>query len=202
MKLPGFNAESSLGPSKTAYFAKNVSGGSTAADAARGAVLPARRRQQSCATKYKAFISHYFPVTVCRPIFHDLSNSVATMARVGPGALDGTLGPRAGALLKSGSSLINRIGLQECRTVALPFIAEVTTRQNCEDTIPDSSEMVVYGHPELTTFWTGGIENIPAPYNSGWFGVMENSCSCCAPLFQCPDGSCKPMGVSCEQHPA
>jgi len=203
MKLPGFNAESSLGPSRTAYFAKNVSGDSNAAHSTRGTVLPARRRQQSCATKYSAYISHYFPVTVCRPIFNDLSNSVATMARVAPGPLSGTFGPRAGTMLKSAASSVNRIGaLQDCRTVALPFIAEVTTTQNCEDSLPESSEMVVYGHPELRTVWTGGIENIPAPYNSGWFGVMGNSCSCCPPLTECPDGRCVPRGVDCDQHPA
>jgi len=46
------------------------------------------------------------------------------------------------------------------------------------------------------------ISNIPAPHNPNWFSLVGNSCSCCAPLFECPDGSCKPMGVSCDQHPA
>ena len=201
MKLPGFNAESSLGPSQTTYFAKN-SGGLSAADATRGAVLPARRRQQSCSTKYSAYISHHFPVTVCRPLFNDLSNSVATMAKVGPGGTVGAFGS-SGLALKSAGSQLARFGiLQDCRVVFLPFIADVTTTQNCEDSLPDTSVLEVYGHPELSTSWTGGISNIPAPHNPNWFGLVGNSCSCCAPLFECPDGSCKPMGVSCDQHPA
>ena len=203
MKLPGFNAESSLGPSKTAYFAKNVSGGLSAADPTRGTVLPAKRRQQSCSTKYSAYISHHFPVTVCRPLFNDLSNSVATMARVGSGGPVGAFGSRGLTDLKSAGSRLARFGiLQDCRVVFLPFIADVTTTQNCEDSLPDSSVLEVYGHPELSAHWTGGIGNIPAPHNPNWFGLVGNSCSCCAPLIECPDGSCKPMGVSCDQHPA
>ena len=202
MKLPGFNAESSLGPSQTAYFGNNVSGGSSAAHGTRGTVVPARRRQQSCSTKYSAYISHHFPVTVCRPLFNDLSNSVATMAKVGPGGPVGAFGSR-GLALKSAGSQLARFGiLQDCRVVFLPFIADVTTTQNCEDSLPDTSVLEVYGHPELSTSWTGGISNIPAPHNPNWFSLVGNSCSCCAPLFECPDGSCKPMGVSCDQHPA
>lgn len=196
MKLPGFNAESSLGPSQGTYLAGKTSNGS-----APGAeILAARRREQSCTTKYKAYISAYFPVTVCRPIFNDLSNSVATMAKAAPGSPTGSRGL---SVLNSPRGQLGKFGaLQDCRTVALPFIADVTTTQACDDLIPDTSVLEIWGHPELSTSWNGGIEHLPAPYDQAWFGVAGSSCSCCAPFTQCPDGRCVLHQTSCDQHPA
>ena len=198
MNLPGFSAESSLGPSTSTYVAKNAFSG-----AARGTVLPAKARQQSCETKYGAYISHWFPVTVCRPIFNDPGGSVAASAKLGPGGLAGTFGSLAGTAIQlPGARRIRPGAFQDCHTVALPFIADVTTTQACDDTIPDTSVMKVYGHPELTTIWTGGINEIPAPFNPGWFGLTGNSCGCCGGFIECPDGSCKPFGTSCDHVPA
>lgn len=180
MNLPGFNAEWSLGPSAGGYRGKNVFGSSGTAEMARRTVLPAKSRQQSCSTKYSAYISHWFPVTVCRPINAS----------------------RALGSLKSRAPRITRFGgLQDCHVINLPFIAEVTTTEWCEDSIPDSSVMEVSGHPELTTQWTGRIEDIPEPYNPNWFTFMGQDCHCCGGLTECPDGRCLPKGVSCDLQP-
>src|SRR5215813_5524681 len=203
MKLPGFNAESSLAPSKGTYSAKNLSLSGASAQTGRGTVVPAKPRQQWCETKYRAYVSHWFPVTVCRPLSVDLSNSVAAMAKVGPSGLTGTFDSRAGTALQlRGAQKIKPGAFQDCRTVALPFIADVTTTEACDDAIPDLSVMKVYGHPELTTVWNGGINDIPAPYNPGWFGQVGQDCGCCGGFQECPDGSCKPLGVSCDNVPA
>jgi hypothetical protein len=180
MNLLGFNAEWSLGPSAGGYRGKNVFGGSGTAEMARGTVLPAKARQRSCRTKYSAYLSHWFPVTVCKPI----------------------IASRAVGSLKSRAPWITRFGVpQDCRVITLPFIAEVTTTESCEDTIPDSSVMEVFSHPELTIHWTGRIEDIPEPYNPNWFTFMGQSCSCCAGFTACLDGRCLPKGVSCDLHP-
>jgi hypothetical protein len=179
MNLPGFNAEWSLGPSTGGYRGKNVFRGSGTTEMARRTVLPAEARQQSCSTKYSAYISHWFPVTVCRPINAS----------------------RAAESFKSRAPRMTRFVPQDCHVINLPFIADVTTMKSCEDTIPDSSVMEVSGHPELTIHWTGRIEDIPKPYNPNWFTFMGESCHCCAPLTECPDGRCLPKGVSCDLHP-
>ena len=196
MKLPGFTAEMSVGPSASVYrpTARGASLGQRS-----GGVRPALKRARFCQTKYSGGVSHYFPVTVCESIFPDLESSVATMAAAGPLNRQTILAPGAAKSFNVSS----RLGrFQRCRTVALPFIGEVTTTQNCEDSIPDSSVLEVQGHPELTTFWTGGINEIPAPYNPGWFGSVHVSCSCCGGKIECPDGTCIPPNQSCTQHPA
>ncbi|HYG78894.1 MAG TPA: hypothetical protein VD861_00820 [Pyrinomonadaceae bacterium] len=127
---------------------------------------------------------------------------MATMARVGPGVPGRTFAPLGVKSLNSPATRVARFGrLQDCRVYALPFIADVTTTEACDDNIPDSSTMEVYGHPELTLHWTGGINDIPAPYNPGWFTFLGQTCNCCGGFTQCTDGRCVPRGVSCEQHP-
>lgn len=197
MKLPGFNAESSLAPSAAAYRKRNTLGVLNNQPAS-GVVRPALRRPQWCQTKYKAYISHHFPVTVCEPLVPDLSGSVATMAATSPVGRQTPITPRTARTLGP----TNRFArFQNCRVVALPFIGEVTTTQNCDDSIPDSSSLEVYGHPELTTHWTGGINEMPPPFNRDWFGVAGHSCGCCAGFTDCFDGRCLPRGASCSQHP-
>jgi hypothetical protein len=122
------------------------------------------------------------------------------MAAAGPNSPDRSVTPRAVA---SRTSRTNRFGiLQDCRVIAHPFIGEVTTIQSCEDTTPDSSQLIVQGHPELTTRWTGGINEIPPQFNRNWFTFMGQSCGCCGGLTDCFDGRCVPHGVSCDFHPA
>jgi hypothetical protein len=197
MNLPGFTAESSLGRSQGVYRRRNTSG--TSPGQRSQAVSPALKRARSCQTKYGGGVSHYFPVKVCESIFPDVASSVATMAAVGPLNSLTAFVPRSAASFQ----LSDRLGrFQRCRMVYLPFVGEVTTTQNCDDSMPDSSVLEVQGHPELTTFWTGGLSQIPPPYNPGWFGLVGTTCSCCGGKVECPDGSCIPPNQSCTQHPA
>ena len=197
MKMPGFNAESSLGPSAGVYVKGKLLSASTT-QLVGGVVRPALRRAQACSTTYKAYISHHFPVTVCEPMVPVVGGAVKTMAAVTPiGRQTQLSSPTART---SGRSL-RFPHLQNCRTVALPYIGKVTTTQNCDDSIPDSSSLEVYGHPELTTHWTGGINQMPPPHNPDWFGLAGHSCRCCPGFTDCFDGRCLPRGVSCDVHP-
>lgn len=191
--LPGFNAESSLGASAGVYRARSTRGSIT--ETATGLVTPAVPRARWCQTVYRTYISHYFPTTVCETIFPELE--VATMSA----AVPSSGGQRSTTRSARSFSPDWLRRFQHCRTVALPFIGEVKTTQNCDDSIPDSSVLEVYGHPELTTYWTGGINEIPPPYNPGWFGPVGQTCGCCGTFQQCPDGSCKPRNSSCTQYP-
>jgi len=192
MNLPGFNAESSLGPSAGAYLGRNMSGRSPTT----GVVTPALPRARSCTTKYGAWISHHFPQTVCKPLF-DPGGSVATQAADAPSNPDRSFKPRA---VTSRTSRFNP--LQDCRVIYAPFVADVTVTQDCDTRLPDSSELVVQGHPELNTSWIGGINEMPPQFNRNWFTFTGQSCSCCGGLTDCFDGRCLPRGVSCDVRPA
>ena len=194
MKIPGFNAESALGASAGVYRARRARGGAVA-DKAGGVVTPALQRAQSCETTFRAYVSHHFPTTVCETIIPDLKFD--TFAAAGP--ISGQRSKRSPKSFRLSDRLQR---FQHCRTIALPFIGEVRTTQHCSDALPDSSVLEVYGHPELSTFWNGGINEIPPPYNSNWFGFVGQSCSCCGATQQCPDGSCIPLNKSCTQSPA
>jgi hypothetical protein len=193
MKLPGFNAESALGASSNNYRAPRTGSGSIT-DTATGVITPALQRAQSCETMYRAYISHYFPTTVCETVLPEFE--VATMAAPAPSG-----GGQRSTTRTRGFRTDWLKRFQRCRTIAVPFIGEVRTTQNCNDAIPDSSVLDVYGHPELSTYWTGGINEIPPPYNAAWFGVVGHSCNCCGPFHKCPDGSCIPLNRSCTQYP-
>lgn len=198
MNLPGFSAESSLGPSAGVYRRRNRSS-SLPTGKVRGLVSPAEQRQRWCETRYRGGLTHYFPVTVCESILPHLEGSVATMAAAAPLGRQTSLSARAAR----SSRLWEGFGrFQRCRVVYLPFYGEVTTTKHCEDSIPDSSVLQVQDHPELTTYWTGGINDIPPPYNPGWFGFVKETCGCCGGFQQCPDGSCIPLNRSCTLHPA
>jgi hypothetical protein len=177
--------------------------GAATSQMAESVVRPALKKSQQCTTSYGAYISHHFPVTVCEPMIPDLNSSVATMAAAAPNSR-GTLFMQQlwSALDTKPFGASTRFGrFQNCRTFALPFIGRVETTQNCDDSLPDSSVLEVYGHPELTRHWTGGINEIPPPYNPDWFGVTGHSCRCCAGFVDCFDGRCLPRGSSCSQHP-
>jgi hypothetical protein len=137
---------------------------------------------------------------VCEPIFADLESSVTTMAAAGPLDRQTALEPRT-ARSFAPSTRTGRLP-QRCRVVSLPFFGEVTTTQSCNSHIPDFSTLEVQDHPELSTFWFGGLEKIPSPNNPGWFGFVNETCHCCGSLTECPDGSCIPHGASCTQQPA
>jgi hypothetical protein len=198
MSIPGFNAESSLGANAGVYTGKTISGLSPA-QSARGLVIPAAPREQWCETKYWGGVTHYFPVTVCEPIFPDLRTSEATMAAAAPNSPWAPFTPRAATSF----SPLRRFGnfRQRCRVIELPLYGTVTTTQNCEDSLPDSSVLEVQEHPELKTQWTGGLENIPPPYNPGWFKSTSTTCKCCGGFQQCPNGTCVPINKSCTKKP-
>lgn len=196
MILPGFTAESSLDASTRVYVRRNRSVNSLGMTPRL--VSPAAQRQQWCEKKYRGGVTHYFPVTVCESIFPDFVGSVATMAAVGPRNRLTAFDPHAAAP----PMLSERFGrFKRCRVVALPFYGEVTTTTHCDDSIPDSSELKVRDHPELTTHWTGGLTEIPPPYNPGWFGFVGEDCGCCGGLLECPDGRCIPPFKSCTVNP-
>lgn len=197
MKIPGFDAESSLGPATGAYRKGNTLGAPATHN--RSVVIPAEKRARSCSTKYEAYISHHFPETVCKPLF-DPGRSVATLAAAGPNSLDRSFTPRAVRSRTSRTSTFNI--LQDCRVIFAPFIADVTVTQHCDTRQPDSSQLIVQGHPELNTSWTGGINDMPPQFNRNWFTFMGQSCGCCGGLTDCFDGRCVPHGVSCDVHPA
>ena len=189
MKLPGFSAETSLGPNAGAYRGKNAFGNSASGEPVGGIVRPAAERQEFCQKYYRGIRFHWFPVTVCTPIRVDSS---LAQSKIRPSGAHRMFGSGAIESLKSHRSVTQFGALQDCRVVTLPFVADVTTTQSCDDTLSDTSEMVVQDHPELQTRWIGGISEIPAPYNPGWFTLMGQSCSCCAGLTRCPNGSCVP----------
>lgn len=194
MNIPGFTAESALGAKAGVYRARNTRAGSIT-DTATGVITPALKRARSCTTTYRAYLSHYFPKKVCELAVPDLKL-----------ALGAVVAPTSGGQRSNKRNAIPfRVSdkFLRCRTITLPFIGEVTTTQNCDDALPDSSVLEVEGHPELSTFWTGGINEIPPPYNPGWFGVVGGeTCNCCGATQQCPDGSCIPLTGSCTQFPA
>lgn len=198
MNLPGFTAESSLGAKAGVYSRKTMSGFS-AAQSAKGVVRPAVPRAEWCETKYWGGLTHYFPTTVCETIFPDLSASAATMAAAAPNSLGVPFTPRAATSFRSSNRFGNLRKFQHCREISLPFYGQVTTTQSCDDSIPDTSVLEVQNHPELKVQWTGGLDEIPPPYNPGWFKSTGRSCSCCGGLTACPDGTCVPFGTSCKK---
>jgi hypothetical protein len=201
MNMPGFNAESSLGPTKGAYRSNTVFGKSAAVEIAQRTLLAPRR--QSCTEKYGAYISHWFPVTVCESLYDDLTVSTFREARPAIlGDLGGMAGSRATSLDPSLSQRTRLSGPQYCHVIHAPFIAEVTTIQSCNDSIPDFSVLEVMGRPELAIKWDGGISDIPQPYNPHWFSFEGVSCNCCPGFTDCLDGRCLPKGVSCDTQPA
>lgn len=197
MKLPGFHAESSLGSGAGVYSRSSMRHGSTN-EPTNGVVTPAVPRERWCQLKYWGWISHYFPVTICDPTRSDLG-PVTTMAATTPISRQTPFIPRTARTSRPPTQFGK---LQNCRVMYLPFSGEVTTTQNCEDSIPDTSALEVSGHPELKIQWTGGINEIPPPYNPGWFGFVNETCSCCGGKTECPDGSCIPPNRSCTQHQA
>lgn len=176
INMPGFNADLSLMPTKGTYRSNTMFGRSGVVEIAQGRLL-LQGPTRSCETRYSAFISHWFPVTICL--------TYSTFRKT----MQASLGAPGGTH-----------GLPYCRVIYNPFIADVTTTESCYLGVPPSSKLVVIGHPELTVQWTGRLKDIPEPYNAQWFTEAEQNCKCCSGQ-ECPDGRCIPPTSSCDVKP-
>jgi hypothetical protein len=176
MNMPGFSAELSLAPAKGIYRSKAVIGRSSTVELAQTLLAPP---DKECTKTFSAYVSHYFPVTVCEPSTYELPGDNVTQAY--RSALTTTFTLPTGWFLRSAEA--HRKGfpvLQTCRVYTIPFRAKVDTTVPCGgDPNHPLSVLEVFDHPELTISWNGGIEDIPAPYNPNWFDFVGESCSCC-----------------------
>lgn len=176
INMPGFNAESSLIPTKGTYRSSTMFGRSGMVEIAQGRLL-LQAKARWCRTRYSAYISHWFPVTICPP-YSSFHKTMQASLRA-PGGTH---------------------GFPYCRTIYNPFIADVITTESCYPGVPSSFTLAVFGHPELTVQWTGRLEDIPEPYKAHWFTLAEQECHCCSGK-ECPDGRCIPYNSSCDMHP-
>jgi hypothetical protein len=196
MKLPQFNAESSLGPTKGIYRGNAVLGGS-------GGIVPMLKKQRSCTTKYAGYVD--YPMTVCSGWGDLVTGLDWNTIAASPSVPDWAPAWRSVTHLNlsaapSAASRASRF----CRVSGGPWFAQVTTIGSCYDWVPDVSTLEITGAPEhFAIQWTGDLQDIPAPFSAQLFSLAgPPSCSCCGGFTQCPDGRCVPHGTSCDIYPA
>ena len=192
MNMPGFTADSSLGPTTGTYRVDTVFGRS-------GSILPMLKKQRSCTTTYAGFV--VYPMTVCFPWPDLVTGLVAASSRI-PNST-----PAAQSVKHLNLSAARAAAFRLspfCRVSGGPWFAQVTTTESCDDAIPDFSMLEIIAAPEpFSIQWTGDLRDIPAPFSEQQFFLWgAPSCSCCAGFTQCPDGRCVPHGTSCDIHPA
>ena len=191
--MPGFNADSSLGPTTGVYPGNAVLGRSDG-------IVPMLKKQRSCTTRYAGF-NIIYPMTVCFPWPDLVTGLVAASSRVP----DWTPAAQSVKHVNLSAARAAAFRLSPfCRVSGGPWFAQVTTTESCDDAIPDQSVLEIIGAPQpFSIQWTGDLRDIPAPFSEQQFSLWGlPSCSCCAGFTQCPDGSCVPHGTSCDIHPA
>lgn len=222
MTLPGFIAESSLGPATRAYRGNAFMGESGAnvnsaawpatclhisaagiANSDGPAVSPAlqafqgtslKAKQKSCTMSYAGYV--VFPMTVCDPpvvLGGGVLSQRTGASSVAPDS------PHVNGAAPRGAAIG---GGMFCHVRGGPWFAQVTTTEFCAD-IPDSSTLKIIGAPQAFAIsWSGDITQIPAPFRAQDFSFSGQSCRCCGGFTECPDGRCVPHGVSCDIHPS
>lgn len=165
-------------------------------------IKPLKPKQQSCVLNYDAYV--IFPMTVCFPpaILTDELELANAKTQADPQGWSAASGPVRYNKL-SQFRTVRFPNPLFCRVSGGPWFAQVKTTESCEDTVPDTSVLTILGAPQqLTVVWSGGITDIPPPFNADSFAFEGESCSCCGGFVSCPDGSCKPRGSSCTITPA
>jgi len=193
MNMPGFNADSSLGPTTGVYPGNAVLGRSDG-------IVPMLKKQRSCTTRYAGF-NIIYPMTVCFPWPDLVTGLVAASSRVP----DWTPAAQSVKHVNLSAARAAAFRLSPfCRVSGGPWFAQVTTTESCDDAIPDQSVLEIIGAPQpFSIQWTGDLRDIPAPFSEQQFSLWgPPSCSCCAGFTQCLDGRCVPHGTSCDIHPA
>jgi hypothetical protein len=160
-------------------------------------------KQQACTKKYAAYV--VYPMTVCFPPTHLLGVAETDLAAATAQANPAGWSPASQATryYKLSGSRIARFTPLFCRVSGGPWEAEVTTTESCDD-LPDQSVLEIGDAPQpLTVQWSGGINDIPPPFNPNTFIlVAAETCTCCSGFVQCPTGECVPIGVTCPNAPA
>lgn len=197
MKMPGFNAESSLGPTTGTYRVNTVFGRS-------GGIVPMLKKQRSCTTKYAGF-NVIYPMIVCSP-WPDLVTGLDLQAFAdSPSVPNWTPASQSVKHLNLSAARAAAFRLSPfCRVSGGPWFAQVTTTESCDDAIPDFSMLEIIGAPQRFSIeWIGDLRDIPAPFSEQQFSLWGlPSCSCCAGFTHCPDGRCVPHGSRCDIYPA
>lgn len=165
----------------------------------KAAVKPLLPKQRSCVKNYDAYV--VYPMTLCFPPGDLLGPELAgAKAQAEPPGWSPASQPARYYKL-SRSSFASLF----CRVSGGPWYARVTTTESCAD-LPDQSVLTILGAPQpLTVVWSGGINDVPAPFNSNSFAFEGEACSCCGGFTPCPppdEGRCVPHGVSCTSNPA
>jgi hypothetical protein len=173
MRMPGFNAERSLGPPRGVYRGAAFVGGSGAAS-----IRPALKRSTYCTTIHSGFVT--FPIRVCRLPYPPPDLSPALRAVGMPGEA-------------TGWSPI-------CRILRGPWSATVVQEQSCDKNVPDHFTLSISGAPRPVRLeWDGTLQDAPAAVGAvGNLSPLVPTCSCCPGLKECPDGSCVPLTSSCD----
>jgi hypothetical protein len=194
--MPGFNAGSSLGPTKGMYRSGAVLGRSDG-------ILPMLEKQRSCTTKYWGYVD--YPMTVCSGWGDFVTGLGSKTVVASPNVADRMPPSRSVEHLKLSAvpSVASRVS-RFCHVSGGPWAAQVTTTEFCNDYVPDFSVLEIVGAPEpLSIQWSGDITNIPTPFRKQDFVLAGTPvCSCCGGFSECPDGRCVPRGTSCDIHPA
>jgi hypothetical protein len=210
MNMPGFTAESSLGPTIGIYRGNIVYGrleavkrswglplsGTMYPALARGfagltpvpqesafAILPLLERHQQCTTVYSGYIT--YPMRVCE--FPNLPSDNYLMF-FDPGA--------PGAM--SRQAQVEPL-FKFCRTIHGPWFATVVQQESCNFSEPDRFTLTISGAPQPVTLnWSKTMQDAPAAVGAlGNLSATVPTCSCCGSKKQCPDGSCVPLSSSC-----
>ena len=152
------------------------------------AVKPLIPIGKSCAKNYVAYVN--YPMTVCfPPDAAPLEELTFAKAQADPPGWSPASQPaRYYKLSRSGAARLF------CRVNGGPWFARVTTTESCDNRI--NSALAITGAPQfLTVIWSGEIDDVPPPFNPNYFALQGEVCSCCG--TQCPDGTCRPNGISC-----
>jgi hypothetical protein len=178
MNLPGFYAELSLAPTKGNYRTEVVFSRSSTVELTQSLLVPI---DKGCTNIYSTYISHYFPVTVCEPLFEF---PLEVLREANWSTFNALFTLPIGLSFRSSES--HRLGFpvfQKCHVELDPFRAEVATSVECGgDPNHPASVLNVLDHPELSAEWDGGLEDIPAPYNPNWFFWKKEVCISCGGL--------------------
>ena len=119
MNLPGFDAESSLVPTKGIYRSNGVSGRSGMVEMA---IDP---KSNYGTTIYGAYISHWFPVTVCEPIF--INEELVKSMELSTSVPDRMSASHTVESLRFSVPQTTLNGRMNCSVKHVPFIANIIT---------------------------------------------------------------------------
>jgi hypothetical protein len=190
MNLPGFTAESSIGPNMGIYRQRALARGSVASNSlpqqANMMFVPQLPRERQCTTIHSGYVT--YPMLVCRP--PDLSTG---------GNQTGNAGGSIQSRLISRQARTARLS-PFCRTVNGPWLAYVVQQESCDFNEPDHFSLTIVGAPQpVNLAWQGRLEDVPGPVGAiGNLSPTIPSCLCCGAKKQCLDGSCVPFQVPCD----